>query len=122
MFDYVKSQATANKLLKQFGKQWTIKRIVNGEYDPDTGTVPTTELTSTPYSVLLDYRSGGMDFAENTLIQAGDKKLLVSAQGLSFDIAQGDLAINGSEQWKIINVKTLKPADTVVMYECQVRK
>lgn len=120
-FNYAKTATTANKLLARFGKSWTIKSITPGAYDTDTGESAPTETDATANAVLLDYSNNGMTNAENSLIQVGDKKMLVAAQGLPFVIKAGDLCVSGAEQWRVINVQALKPADITVLYELQVR-
>lgn len=121
-FNYSKTANTADKLLKRFGKSWTIKSITPGVYDPNTNTSTPVEVDATANAVLLDYSNNGMTNAENSMILVGDKKMLVAAKGLPFVIKANDICVSGSEQWRVVNVQELKPADVTVIFELQVRQ
>lgn len=122
MFNYSKSLATAQKLLSSFGQDVTVKRIITGTYDTATGSVSNTETTYTAKAVLLDYKRLDAGNGLAGLIQINDKKLLVSPVGLTVAPDANDLVTINSEVWNVVNVKAIKPASIVVLYELQIRK
>jgi hypothetical protein len=58
---------------------------------------------------------------ESSLIQQGDKKLLMAVGNLTVTPSSGDKVTVGANTHDIINVSPLQPGDTVILYELQVR-
>jgi len=69
--------------------------------------------------VVTEYEDRDID---GTVIQVTDKKALISAEGLPVEIDQGMELVIGADEYDIINIDKIKPADVVVMYEAQIRK
>ena len=119
-FKYSKLQRTADKLLKKFGKRITISSGSASYYDVDTSeniTAPVSIDNGT--GVVLDY---GSDEIDGTIIIKGHKKLLLSAANGTNKPKVGD-TVNNGEEWTVVNpIKEIKPADTVVMYICGLKK
>ena len=116
-FDYAKSAATADRLITRFGQAATLIRQVQiGGTDWN----PTLADQSRDCTIaVLDYENREID---GTRIQTGDKKVLVSAVGLSPEPTTVDrIAISGEEH-SVMSVKPLSPAGTVVLYEVQARR
>ena len=116
-FDYAKSAATADRLITRFGQAATLIRqvqISGPDYDP-TFAKQSRDCTI----AVLDYENREID---GTRIQAGDKKVLVSAVGLSPEPSTVDRIDIGDEEHAIISVKPLSPAGTPVFYEVQARR
>lgn len=122
MFNYSKSLATTQKLLTSFGQDVIVKRIITGTYDPAAGSVSNTETIYTAKAVLLDYKNADAGNGLSGMIQVNDKKLLVSPVGLTVAPDANDLVTIDSEVWNVVNVKIIKPASIVVLYELQIRK
>lgn len=120
-FNYNRSLSLADKLLANFGQTVTFKRIVNGSYDPDTSEQTVTESTYSAYGVLLDYKKLESGNSRDGMIEVNDKRLLVSAKGLTDVPNANDKVTIGTDTWNVINVKQIKPASIVVLYECQLR-
>lgn len=120
-FNYTKSLATVERLLAKFGQSVTFTRVTNGAYDPDTSTQALVETTYTASAVLLDYKGKDSGNLRDSMIEINDKKLLVSPVGLTETPNANDKVTIGGVVWNVINVKSLNPAGTVVLYECQVR-
>lgn len=123
-FDYTKSAATALRLLTKFGRTVTLRKQTAGAYDPATSssTVTTTDYTGTGALFDFNERLLGTQFADGQTYQVGDKKLLLAPAGITTDPAPGDLLIFGSDTWTVLNIKTLEPAGTPVLYELHLRK
>jgi hypothetical protein len=115
---YADLRATADGLLTDKGQSMTLTKTTAGTYDPETGTsTPTTE-AHTVTGVVLDYPNREID---GTLILRGDKKVLVSADGLAVDPAPQDTLTFGGVVNQVIDAKPLRPAGTVVLWTLQVR-
>ena len=120
-FDHAASAATALRLLQQFGQAVTLRKQTAGAYDPAAGsaTVSTADYAGT--GALLDYdliNSG--QWLEQSMVEAGDKKLLL-APDIGATPEADDLII-AQGTWRIVNVKIINPAGTVVLYKLQLRK
>lgn len=80
---YDRMAATAKRLLTNYGKDYVINRVVNGAYNPATGTMGQTSSSFTVKGRVFDYndfqisQSGG-------LIKAGDRYLMAAEIDLSF--------------------------------------
>lgn len=125
-FDYLETAEEADELLREYGAQWTIRNKAGSGYTPDSGMNPGTSTDMTPFAALFDYKEKdyGIKRADGTQILVGDKKLLVSAIGITASLAPGDLALapSTSVKWQVVNVKEVAPAGVTVLWELQVRK
>jgi hypothetical protein len=124
--------ATVGPLIKKYGMAVTLRQIIKGAYNPDTGTMAAdTTADYTCYAIAGSYNAY---MVANSLVRQDDQKLVVSAQGLTVEPKIGDRFVlpDGSvwniptEQGSLISqfqpIKKIAPAGVVVMYEIQVRK
>ena len=127
---YDRLQATANRLLKGKGQSITLTKITAGTYNPATGgfTGAGTS-TQTAYGAIFDYgiQQSGIYNVPGTLIQIGDKQLLLSAfktsgADLTAPVAGDTVTDSASKVWTITQVKAMAPGGTTVMYEVNLRK
>lgn len=107
----------ASRLLKQYGSQRTFSRTVEGEYDPSTGSVAQTASTFTAYAAVFKYRSQEVD---NVNIKFADFKMLIE-KSASYTPKINDTVLVFDEDFLVISVSKIQPADTTVIYECQLR-
>lgn len=135
MTDYTKkAQAVAKKFEKQ-GQASVLRRIVYGDYDPDLGEKPVLSDTTYPCFVMsfdYDLQGSGQSNLPGSLIQAGDKQILLPAYGLPVAPEQEDLiivggkivagAVVGGVTWVVKNVKTVAPTGISVLHELNGRK
>ena len=122
---YTDLRSTADTLLRDKGQAMTLTQIAAGAYDPDTGTSTPTEAEHPVRGAVFDYSErtiAGSATADGTLIQAGDRKVLLSAQGLTVVPAPGWKLTIGAVVWQIVNVKTSDPGGVAVLYTLQVRR
>ncbi len=117
MISYSGLSVTVLKLISRFGQDVTITRRDQGSYDPLTSSAPVTDTTSTGSGIVDQYQN---DEIAGTLIQLGDIKMFIAANGISGIIA-GDMVTFGSVKYKVISVKQINPAGTTLLYECQLR-
>lgn len=121
---YGNLQKTANRLLKGKGQTLTLTRQSAGTYDPTTGAATVTTTTQTVYGAVFDY---GIDHIDGTLIQAGDKQLLISpfnSAGAALTAPQiNDTVTLGGVTYTLVEpLKTINPGGTTVLYDCNIRR
>ena len=114
-FDYAASQATAARLIANFGQAGSIRRVTNtgDAYSPTQATADTAVTC-----VVTDYAHRERD---GTYIQARDRKVYVSALDLAITPTPADKFVLGAMVYDIVSVGPLEPGGTVVLFELQVR-
>lgn len=114
-FNYTRSRATAENLIKKFGQPATLVRTVSGGTPYD----PVTDMVDYPCTIVVqDYADALID---GTRIKRGDKKVMVSTKGLTVEPATSDALVIGTTSHEVVMVKPLSPGGTVVMWEIQAR-
>lgn len=119
---YAEIANTANDLLAEFGQLVTITHTVSGSYNPSTGSVTNTTRTETGVAALLNYPllRYGINEIEGTQIVAGDKRCLMSPNGITQPSINDTVLANGIT-YTIKNVKASNPAGTPVLYDLLLR-
>ena len=117
MVDYTKSAASALKMLTKFGQSVTRRSYTAGTYDPATGLVTPTTADTTRKGALFDFGEG-QTLERGTLIQSGDKRLLLDATATV--LPQDHFIIGGTEN-VIVSIGEINPAGTVVLYDLHLR-
>ena len=122
---YDRMAATALRLIERFGLTATLSEVTPGEYDPVTG-VETggATLTQTGQLILLDYtvQEAGIINAAGSLVQQGDKKIMLAAKGLTWPPTLATTILADGLTWTIVNVKSTNPAGTPLVYELHGRR
>lgn len=114
---YANLQKTAARLLTSKGAKITFTRQVETAFDATTGAKTYSDFTFTGYGAKFDYKSSEID---GEIIKRGDARLLLEKTEKEPDV--GDSAKIGDIKYRVMDVKTVSPADTIVMYECRLRK
>lgn len=115
-----KARATAEKLLKKFGKVATYRKVVQGTYDVNTGTMTNTNQDTT-VTIYIDKVSSG-DITSG-IATADDVNIMVSSKELgAVNVASGDKIIAD----KTYEVKRIQPeysGEMIALYNfiCVVR-
>lgn len=107
------------RLINDIGDSLTLRKVTEGTYDPSTGAVSgqTTADTSVK-GMLLNYKD--YQFSDSQ-IQRGDRKIVLRASdAVSPQI--GDLVVDGSVQYKIVDVSQIEESGDIVVYVCQGRQ
>lgn len=119
---YDKMAKMALGMITEFGQPVTLRNITPGNYDPETSsTLPSQVTEQVAQGVLVEFT--GREFEASSLIQTGDKKLKIAAQGLAWLPSLGSKAVIQGVEWLIIPpVKEINPAGTPILYELQVRR
>lgn len=115
-FDYARSRATAERLIKRFGQQGAIRRTTMTGGDPWNPTPETNDYNCT--LVVIEY---SLRERESSLIGATDKKVLISPEGLTIEPTASDQVVVGGKPHEIVRVDPLDPGGTVVMWDAQTR-
>ena len=121
---YSRIQASANRLLKGKGQLLTITRQISGTYDTTTGGTAITTTTQTGYGAIFDYGNKNID---GTLIKECDKQLLLSAvnaagSALTTPALNDTVTDKNGVVYTIIKpLKTIAPAGTTVLFDCNLR-
>ncbi len=125
---YDRMAATALRLIAQYGQAATLTytpEVDPDDYDPVTGTGPAAAPVSQPGQlVLLDYTAAesGVINASGSLVQQGDKKIMLAAKGLIWPPTLATTILADGLTWTIVNVKSTNPAGTPLVYELHGRR
>lgn len=115
---YTDLRSTAHGLLRDKGATLTLTKKTSGAYSQSTGAATVTETTYSITAAVFDYPQRVID---GTLIQQGDKKVLVSAQGLTVDPDVDDAVTISSVSHQVVRARKISPAGEIVIWELQVR-
>jgi hypothetical protein len=122
MTDYTKKALATDAKLRAKGATVTLRRIVLGDDDPDTGKPVRTVTDHAAAGVKLNYSADRID---GTLIQSGDQELYLSPLQLNGQPLPaptvGDLVLIGAAAYAIKSVAKVEPASVPVLYMLQLR-
>lgn len=116
-FDYAEVAANALETLTEFGRDVVRRAFSSGVYDPVTGLVTPATADTTRRGALFDF-GAGQTLERGTLIQAGDKRLLLDATAT---VSPQDHFIVGGAEYVIVSVGEINPAGTVCLYDIHLR-
>jgi len=109
----------ATKLINDLGKDLTLRKVTEGTYSPSTGAISGQTTTDTDIKgLLLSYKD--KDF-EGTLIQRGDRKILIRASDSVVPEAQ-DIVLDSTIQYRLVDVRQVEESGDDVVYICQGRQ
>lgn len=118
MADYAAIAKSAYAKIKAKGGAVGISRTTAGTYDPITGTE--TEATTTTDSTYALETSRQTDYFDQSALQVGDRVFLVPAYGIN-EPKPGDTFTKGGTGLNVVDVRTLTPADTPILYYVHAR-
>jgi hypothetical protein len=114
---YNRMAATASRLLEKFGGVVSVVRNTGGSTNPVTGAVvPGTNNTLTARGLITKFSD---DLIDGTRIKASDRLLMIDN---TFEPVMTDKPTIGNQNWSIVEIRTVKPANVAVMYALQVRR
>lgn len=105
------------QLINDIGKALTLRKVSEGAYNPATGAAINTTTDTPVYGLVLNYKDGQFD---GDIIQRGDRKIVLRASDSVVPEVQ-DLVIDGSDEYRIVNVRQIEQAGTDLVYVCQGR-
>ena len=121
------------KEMQRYGFDMSVVRQVKGAYNPSTSSAPITELEIPCRGIMFDLtlQSNGDQTKLGTLIQSGDKQILIQpsfSDGYYYDEEVMVLEPNkdyvqvGNKKYKIVTFKQLNPSSNeAVIWDCYVR-
>lgn len=122
MTDYAKKARDTDAKLRKKGGTVTLRRIVLGEDDTDTGK---------PIKVTTDFTAAGLKLGyeaeriDGNLIQSGDQELMLSPLQLNGqplpEPKNSDLILIAGVNYAIKSVGKLEPVDVAILYTLQLR-
>jgi hypothetical protein len=99
----------------------TVTVCTPGVYNPTISDATPGSTAVTVVGVMLDYTEAAFRADGDSAVLRGDRKAIISAQGLP-EVGMGDTLTVGGEIWSVVRAKKLNPAGTVVIHTLQVRK
>jgi len=123
-YNYPRIAGRADKMLAKFGGPVTIVRPGETTYVPGEGTAQgkDKEFDCTGCVFEFDLNRAGTMFAAGTMIEAGDKHLILSPAGVPATFGPPDRVQAFGVDLAVIAVKTTAPAGIPVLYEALLRK
>lgn len=106
------------KLINSVGKTLTLRKVTEGSYDPSTGGISNTTADTTTKGMLLNYMD--MQF-DGDIIQHGDRKIVLRATDSVTPEIQ-DIVLDGSVEYRLIDVRQIEEAGVDIVYICQGRQ
>ena len=107
----------ASNVLKQFGGDVTVRIVTAGSYNTTTGAITESESDTNVKGVVQAVAKSEV----NSLIEAQDKRLIVSAEELATAPGTKDRVVISSVVYQIISVNTVEQDNTAVTYELILR-
>jgi hypothetical protein len=130
MVDYVSLRATADRLITENGRDLTLIKAGTTAADPTEPWRTDTTAGETRIIVKGVFVEFENEQVDGSLIMRGDKMGLVAAEDVedttssseSDEVETFDRLLDGTVDWKIVNVEAIEPGPSNVYYEIQVRK
>lgn len=112
-FDYVGLRAEAEELLEEFGRAAVLR---NTEADNSEG------VENHPVTVVLaNYTQRERD--SGNMIGFADRKAIVSTRNLSvLPDSESYVLLIAEQEWRVLSVNKIEPAETTLLYVMQVRR
>ncbi len=107
----------ATKTLAKLGGDITLRRIINGIYNPATGTVSETISDTTIKGALTNVSRSEV----NDLVESQDKLLIISAGDITFVPTTKDRVIIAGVEFKIIKINLDEQDNTPIAYQLILR-
>lgn len=118
MADYSAISARAARKIADKGMPMVFVARDEGAYDPATNTRPTVE---TRTDIMGVRTSPGMDEVQSGLFAVGSTIILVAGNALAKTADTTDKLEFGGRRWDITAIKTVAPAEEILLYKFQVR-
>jgi len=116
-FDYSGMVATASRLIAKFGAAITVNRTTGETIDPVTNVATGgTPVTLSANGIIRRYPAKMID---GTRIEQGDKEVVLDPSVTM--LIDDTLTIDGDD-WNIMDINTVAPDNTPLVYFIQVRK
>jgi len=116
---YEQRAASALRLIKKYGMTMTVRRVTKGEYNSEAGErAADVVLSLDGKGIIEEYETKEID---GTLIQAGDRKIILAASGLAIRPKKGDLLVIDGAISQIVKNKPTSPGGVDIIHNLQIR-
>jgi len=109
---------TSSRQIEDKGRPITL-RLTELAFDPATGESTPRTIDSEAFGLFTEFAERQVD---GSVIQAGDKLLLIAAEGLKVAPKPGYKAIDGADAWNVEHVSTVQPGPTAILYKLRIRR
>ncbi len=116
---YLRRRLVALGLLERYGTSVTLRHCQPGTYDPASGQNSPTWSQYSLAGLVRDYRQEQVD---GSLVQSGDREIVLAAAADIPAPAPGDRLELGGHTYTIVQVKTLEPGGLPLLHQCQIRR
>ncbi len=106
-------QKASAKILKRLGGNVTLRKITTGSYNTSTGAIAET----TSDTVIKGFLENIKISEVNDLIRLSDKKLTISASGLSSEVTPQDRILIAGVEYQITQVNKNEQNNVIITYE-----
>ena len=115
---YLGLQATARKLLQQYGGKVEFRRLSSSGYDPTTGPQTGSPIKFSGYGAVTHFDVSQVDGSN---ILATDIKLIL--ESVKREPKKGDFVkLPDGTELMVVGVMPIRPASITVSYTCQLRE
>lgn len=123
---YDRMAATTQRLIGQFGRTVTLRRV-SRTYDPITGGEAETVEEQAVTCVILPASKGTVEafdvkFERGTLIESNLRVVKLPAKGLQWPPAPGQEMLLDGETWRVIGVTPSSPGGVDLVYSLSVQR
>lgn len=123
---YDRMAATTQRLIGQFGRTVTLRRV-SRTYDPITGSETETVEEQAVTCVILPASKGTVEafdikFERGTLIESNLRAVKLPAKGLQWPPAPGQEMLLDGETWRVIGVTPSSPGGVDLVYSLSVQR
>lgn len=101
------------------GTSVTFRIVTPGAHDPETGKGSVTNTDTALNGTLYDYEIKEVD---GTVIQFGDRRLIVAASDLTTEPKPDHRIIVGTDNYRIVRSRPIQATDQAAAYELQLRR
>jgi len=124
-FNYSTLRRSALNLINRFGQSMTYTSKAAAAYSVSTSSVTLTNTDYTVKGVVFDFdtMNTGTQMLDNSLIEAGDRRVYIAASGLNFTPKLEDTLTINSEVWRVVRIiNAIDPGGTMLLYDLQIRR
>jgi len=121
--NYAATATKAAAAIRKSGMAMTLRVTTPGVYDPATGTdAGASDADHAACGLLTNpFRGQQESYFANTLVQSGDKVVLMGAD-VAVRPQAGHRLVIGSDIWNVVAVVPVEPGGVPLLYKVQVRR
>ena len=110
--------ATTRRQIEDKGRPITL-RLVEAAFDPASGESAPVTTDSEAFGLFSEFEERQID---GSVVRAGDKLLLIAAEGLNAVPTPDYKVVDGADVWNVAHVSAVQPGPTAVLYKLRIRR